>query len=101
MWPALPMAVLAVGVTWLMQAQDLLVSTMADAGNGVVAHAQLLMARKAAHGLSTVEPALGYPLVMLVLFTVGALVLQLTYLDRIAVRIGGGENPPSREQLPR
>ncbi|MFS8478172.1 MAG: hypothetical protein FWJ93_04230 [Micromonosporaceae bacterium] len=101
MWPALPMAVSAVGVTWLMQAQDLLVSTMADAGNGVVAHAQLLMARKAAHGLSTVEPALGYPLVMLVLFTVGALVLQLTYLDRIAVRIGGGENPPSREQLPR
>jgi len=100
MWPAVPMAILAVGVAWLMQAQDLLLPTMTDAGNGVVAHAQLLMARAATGPRSTVEPALGYPLVMLVLFTLGALVLQLTYVDRIAVRVGGGETSTSGERLP-
>jgi hypothetical protein len=40
-------------------------------------------------------PALGYPLVLLVLFTLGALALQLAYLDRVAIRIGPtGPVPP-------
>ncbi|MBX6723831.1 MAG: hypothetical protein IRY92_11460 [Dactylosporangium sp.] len=100
MWPAGPMAVLAVGVAWLMQAQDLLLPTMTDGGHGIVAHAQLLMARAATDPRAPVDPALGYPLVMLVLVTLGALVLQVAYLDRIAVRIGGGEISTSGERLP-
>jgi hypothetical protein len=88
MWPVLPMVVLAAGVVWLMQAQDLLLPTMTDGGGGVVPNAQLLMARGSRLPVSTPQPALGYPLLMLVFLTLGALALQWAYLDRIAVRVG-------------
>jgi hypothetical protein len=88
MWPVLPMAVLATGVAWLIQAQDLVVPTLADAGQGVVPNAQLILSRSALPSSPEPEPALGYPLAMLVLFTLGTLVLQWAYLDRIAVRVG-------------
>lgn len=91
MWPALPMVAFAVGVQWLMQAQDLLTPTLMDLGDGVVPHGQLLLGRMATVAIASrqwPDLALGYPLWALILFTAGALVFQLLYLDRIAVRVG-------------
>jgi hypothetical protein len=90
MWPALPMLVLATGVAWLLQAQDLLVPVLADHDQGVVPNAQLLVRRSATIpvGVDADVAALGYPLALLVLFTLGALVLQWAYLDRVAIRTG-------------
>jgi hypothetical protein len=34
---------------------------------------------------------LGYPLALLVLFTVGAIAFQVAYLDRLAARVGRAE----------
>jgi hypothetical protein len=96
MWPVLPMAVLAVGVAWLLQAQDLLLPTMVDSRDGVVPNAQLIMARAGRLPRSVPYPALGYPLLLLVLFTLGGLALQWAFLDRVAVRLAGRD--PVRER---
>jgi hypothetical protein len=94
MWPVLPMAVLAAGIVWLLQAQDLLVPQMMDGGQGVVPNAQLILARPSL-GIVEPEPSIGYPLWILVLLTLGLLVMQLGYLDRVAVRTGRTEEPPA------
>ena len=92
MWPALPMLVLATGVTWLVQAQDLLAPTVADRGQGMIANGQVLAARTVLPGMLEADVVrLGYPLALLVLFTVGAIAFQVAYLDRLAARVGRAE----------
>jgi hypothetical protein len=84
-----PMFVLAVGVVWLVQAQDLFTPTLADGGHGALGNGPLLAGHSA---LLMYAPhanvSVAYPFFMLVLFTLGALVLQLAYLDRVTVRAG-------------
>jgi hypothetical protein len=94
MWPVLPMAVLATGIVWLLQAQDLLVPRMMDGGQGVVPNAQLILIRPSP-GLAEPEAGIGYPLWILLMLTLGLLVMQLGYLDRVAVRTGRTEEPPA------
>jgi hypothetical protein len=84
-----PMFALAVGIVWLVQAQDLLTPTLADGGRGVLGNGPLL----AVHGAQLryaphASVSVAYPFFMLVLFSLGALALQLAYLDRVAVRVG-------------
>jgi hypothetical protein len=84
-----PMFVLAVGVVWLVQAQDLFTPTLADHGTGALGNGPLLAdhtSRLTYAQHANVSAA--YPFFMLVLLTLGALVLQLAYLDRVAVRAG-------------
>jgi len=88
-WPAAPMFVLAVGVVWLIQAQDLVVARMFDQDQGLLPNGQLLAARLILPGLLSPNAASwGYPLWLLVLFTLGALAFGLAYLDRISARVG-------------
>lgn len=84
-----PMFVLAVGVVWLVQAQDLFTPTLADRGTGALGNGPLL-ADHSSRLMSASHPnvSVAYPFFMLVLFTLGALALQLAYLDRVAVRAG-------------
>jgi hypothetical protein len=92
MWPALPMVVLVIGVTWLVQAQDLLAPSVAEWGQGVIANGQVLAARTVLPGIFQADVVrLGYPLALLVLFTLGAIAFQLVYLDRLTARVGRAE----------
>jgi hypothetical protein len=61
---------------------------MADSGDGVVANGQRLLARSIILPFASAPaPSLGYPLWILILCTLGALVLQITVLDRVAVQV--------------
>ena len=84
-----PMFVLAVGVVWLVQAQDLFTATLADHSTGALGNGPLLADQtgRLMYALHA-NVSVAYPFFMLVLFTLGALVLQLAYLDRVAVRAG-------------
>ena len=84
-----PMFVLAVGVVWLVQAQDLFTPTLADRGTGALGNGPLLADHTSRLMFAQhANVSAAYPFLMLVLFTLGALVLQLGYLDRVAVRAG-------------
>jgi hypothetical protein len=88
---------LGVGVALLTQAQDLLTPSLMDMGEGVVAHGQLVLAREnvlTPIGGGTPDVALGYPLWLLVPFTVGALALQWGYLDRITLTLAPDADAP-------
>jgi hypothetical protein len=87
--PVLPMVAVAVVPVWLLQAQDLALPTMVDAGSGQVANAQWLLGDTPFSDLRGVPAS--YPLAVLAILTVVVLALQLWYLDRVSVRTGDAD----------
>ncbi|QSB14667.1 hypothetical protein JQS43_24935 [Natronosporangium hydrolyticum] len=93
--PAMPMFWLVGAVTWLVQAQSLIwnqVTAAPDQQSGPLAalrHQQELAAAQA-------EPAIGLvlPFVVILAFAGGLALLQLTYLDRLTIRVGRAEPAP-------
>ncbi|MBT8225517.1 MAG: sugar ABC transporter permease, partial [Dactylosporangium sp.] len=91
--PTLPMAAILVVGTWLVSAQDLLwpvISGSGDLATGPVRLYDLL----GVGGLrGSVPVVLALPWWLLLVIVAAAVVAQLTYLDRIALRVGdGGES---------
>ena len=94
--PALPMFLIVTVATWVVQAQDLTWPALSGSGRystgPVVLVTQLREATVASGaGLSDPPYALVLPPVLLALLVAGAVVLQLTYLDRVALRVGRPE----------
>jgi hypothetical protein len=88
--PVLPMVSVALVLVWLLQAQDLALPTMVDAGSGRVANAQWLLGDTPLTDLRGVPAS--YPLAVLAVLTAVVLALQLWFLDRVSVRTGDAES---------
>jgi hypothetical protein len=96
--PVLPMVALLAGVTWLVQAQDVLRQIHQESVlTGPV------LAWHGAHRVGTplywVDLGLALPPVLAVVLVLAAIALQLAYLDRLALRVG--EPAQSRPHTPR
>jgi ABC-type sugar transport system permease subunit len=84
--PVLPMVALLAGVTWLVQAQDLLrqrIHRLFPTGP-VVTHS----VRTDVDGAPHVAIDLVLPPVLAIVLVLAAIALQLAYLDRLALRVG-------------
>jgi ABC-type sugar transport system permease subunit len=98
--PVLPMVTLVAGVTWLVQAQDLLwpYTMLQEMKYGT---APLLLAAGNVEFRNSPDAlpfGLALPPVLVVVLVLAALALQLAYLDRVALRVGGpapDERPPA------
>jgi hypothetical protein len=96
--PVLPMVALLAGVTWLVQAQDLLrqIIQRSFPTGPVVAYRNAHVAYTIPHGA---DVGLAMPPVLAVVLVLAAIALQLAYLDRLALRVGSGDT--GRAGLPR
>jgi ABC-type sugar transport system permease subunit len=88
--PALPMLALVGGATWLVQAQSLLWPLLVATEPEEVPTTVATVLQFGQFATRTSEIGLGRPLPLaaLAVFAVGLSVLQVLYLDRIAIRVG-------------
>ncbi|QSB14669.1 hypothetical protein JQS43_24945 [Natronosporangium hydrolyticum] len=86
---ALPMVALVAGATWLLQSQSLLWGLLVSREEFT---GPVWALRMIGFGTGQEDAGFGlvFPIPMLLLFLVGAGVLQLMYLDRVAIRVGRG-----------
>lgn len=94
--PVLPMLAVVFLITWVAQAQDVGWAFVANP-SGDPAYQSGPMALFTAARFGTVPVSLALPAAVIVLLFVLAVVTQLFYLDRIALRVG----PPERDDPPR
>jgi hypothetical protein len=93
--PALPMLALVGGATWLVQAQSALwpVLTAGDPDGMPTTVAVLLQYLEFDSASSDIGLGGPLPLPALLVFAAGLGVLQVLYLDRIAIRVGADQIP--------
>jgi hypothetical protein len=86
---SLPMLGLVGAATWLVQSQGLLWPLIVAVGEDTYP-AQVFLAQQASFGQlgASVPLGLPYPIPVILMFAAGAVLVQLFYLDRLAIRVG-------------
>lgn len=101
--PALPMFWLVGGATWLVQAQSLLWNQLTAAPGQQAGPAAVVQQLPEGGAASEAEPAIGLvlPFVVILAFAAGLALLQLSYLDRLTIRVGREPQPAAPDGVSR
>ena len=89
--PALPMLGIVTATTWVVSAQDLLWPAISSSGRLITGPVRLYELLGGGGLRGPVPVSLAIPGWLLVVLLVAAVVAQLTYLNRVALRVGGAQ----------